>query len=373
MSTNRREIALAQKIDAGSSTDKKGYAHMKRRTLLATGFGAAALTTMGRDTHAQSPLSFRLLTDRPAAAQSLAERLARVTGGAISITIETTPSTGAAGFLTRVATGDADIYLTSEEAFVEIDPAFGIFSAMPGGMSPSELESWIAVADGRYMWDIIGEAYGVKAFLAGDDGPMPIWSKTPIASATDLTTRRIGSVGLGVDLLRTMGAKDVVDLLGDGVDATSLDVIEGRNAAQMDAENLLSTFSHMTTPNAGRPSASLSVGFNLARWQELSETDQLLIEKCVTAEHGSSRALAMHQSATALKAAGSAITDHFMPRDLWDAQVGAASSVMRDIMASSDLAADVGDAYMYFLSDVARWSEIGETAFFLGRQEALVQ
>jgi hypothetical protein len=40
---------------------------------------------------------------------------------------------------------------------------------------------------------------------------------------------------------------------------------------------------------------------------------------------------------------------------------------------AGDFAADAADAYLYYIGDVAGWSEIGETAYFLGRKEALSQ
>lgn len=344
---------------------------MKRRTLLGTGLGAMAVA--GTPAKAQGTTTLSLISDRPAAAQALADRVARTTGGSIQITVQTASNADAAGFLSTVSSGGADMYLSAEEAFVATNAAFGIFSSMPGGMSPSELESWVQVADGRFMWDILGEEYGVKSFMAGDDGPMPIWSKAPLAGAGDLTGGRVGAVGLGVNVMRAMGASDVADIRTGGVDIAGLDAFEGLNVAQMAEAGLLDTFPHMTTPNAGRPSSALSVGFNFGTWDGLSEVDQVLLESCIKAEHGVSRAKAMHDSIVALQAAGDAVTSHEMPQDIWDAQIAASNTAMLEIIESGDLGADVGDAYLYFIGDVAGWSEIGETAFFLGRKGALAQ
>lgn len=344
---------------------------MKRRTLLGTGLGVMAVA--GAPARAQSAVALSLITDRPAAAQSLADRVARTSGGTVQINVQSVPASDAAGFLATVSSGDADMYLSAEEAFIDTDAAFGIFSSMPGGMSPSELESWIQVADGRFMWDILGEEYGVKCFMAGDDGPMPIWSKAPLSGAGDLIGGPVGSVGLGVNVMRAMGASDVTDIRASDPDLATLDAFEGLNVAQMAAAGLLDTFPHMTTPNAGRPASALSIGFNLGTWQGLTAEIQTLLERCIMAEHGSNRAKAMHDSAVALQAAGTAITSHEMPQDIWNAQINASNATMLEIIESGDLGADVGDAYLYFIGDVAGWSEIGETAFFLGRKGALTQ
>lgn len=344
---------------------------MKRRTLLGTGLGAMAVA--GTSAQAQGATALSLITDRPFAAQSLADRVASTSGGSIQITVQAVPSTQAGGFLSAVSSGEADMYLSAEEAFVDTNAAFGIFSSMPGGMSSSELEGWIAVADGRFMWDILGEEYGVKSFMVGDDGPMPIWSKAPLSGLSDLSGANVGAVGLGVGVMGTMGVADVVDIRATDTDLAGLDIVEGLNVAQMVEAGLLDAFPHMTTPNAGRPTSTLSAGFNLGVWGGLSDTDQVLLESAIKAEHGVSRAKAMYDSAVALQSAGGTVTPHEMPQDIWDAQIAASNTTMLEIIESGDLGADVGDAYLYFIGDVAGWSEIGETAFFLGRKGALAQ
>ncbi|MEL6682470.1 MAG: hypothetical protein AAFQ09_07470 [Pseudomonadota bacterium] len=344
---------------------------MKRRTLLGTGLGA--MVVAGAPARAQSAVTLTLITDRADKALALADRVARTSEGALQINVEAPTGTGAGTFLASVSAGDADMYLSAEEAFVDANAAFGIFSSMPGGMSPSELESWIKVADGRFMWDILGEEYGVKCFMAGDDGPMPIWSKSPLTSAADLTGGKVGSVGLGGNIMRAMGVGDVSDIRAGGVDLASLDAFDGLNVAQMAEAGLLDTFPHMTSPNAGRPSSALSVGFNIGVWNTLSNNDKILIERCIMAEHSINRMKAMHDSASALQAASASVTSNIMPQDIWTAQLAAANGTMLEIIESGNLGADIGDAYLYFISDVAGWSEIGETAFFLGRKGALTQ
>ncbi|WP_162561664.1 hypothetical protein [Yoonia vestfoldensis] len=344
---------------------------MKRRTLLGTGLGA--MVVAGQTAQAQTAMTLSLITDRPDAGRALAARLAAVSGGTIEVTVTESPSTEAAGFLDTVSSGGADMYLSAEEAFIGTNPAFGIYSAMPGGMSPSELEGWLSAGDGRFLLDLLGEEYGVKSFMIGDDGPLPLWSKAPLIGMNDLTGAAAGSVGLGVNAMRAMGVGNVVDIRAEAVDLSSLDVFEGLSVAQMDAQGLLATFPHITTPNAGRPSAALSLGVNLATWNALSDVNKSLLERAITAEHGMNRTITMHDSAVALQAAGDAITRHDMPADIWDAQIAAANQVMSDIFGSGNLGADVADGYLFFIGDVAGWSEIGEAAFVSARKGALAQ
>ncbi|MEH6524230.1 hypothetical protein [Sulfitobacter sp.] len=343
---------------------------MKRRTLLGAGLGVAAVAAA--PVAAQDQLSLSLVTDRIAAASDLSARISAMSGGRITVEVREADSDAAPGFLDDVSGGAADMYLTSQDAFVSRNPAFGLFAAMPGGMSASELESWILVGDGQLVWDALGEEFGIKCFMAGDDGAMPVWSREPINGLAGLQSGPVGSTGLGLQLLTEMGVGTVVDVMS-GADYGPLLALEGFSAAQMAASGLLSSFPHMTTPNAGRPSATLSVGVNLSRWSSLSETDRFLIERGIIAEHGTQRALAMHNNVVTLGEVGPAVTAHEMPQDIWDAQIAAANTVLANMFDAGDFAADAADAYLYYIGDVAGWSEIGETAYFLGRKEALSQ
>lgn len=341
---------------------------MKRRTLL--GAGLASASVLAAPATAQNRLTLSLATDRPDAAGALADRVARVSGGRISIDVAASGAADAAGYLDMVSGGQSDMYLTSPDAFVARNPAFGLFAAMPGGMSASELESWVLVADGRFMLDLLGEEFGVKAFIAGDDGAMPIWSRAPLQGLGDLTGGTVASAGLGLNVLAEMGVANTVDVMSD-TDLSNATAIEGLSVTQMAAAGLLDTFPHMATPNAGRPSAMLSLGVNLSTWSGLSDADRMILERCIMAEHSTQRALALHRNVAAI--ADAAVTEQEMPQDIWDAQIAAANTVMTGMFGAGDIAADTADAYLYFISDVAGWSEIGETAYFLGRKQALSQ
>ena len=341
---------------------------MKRRTLL--GGGVAAATVVATPAISQSGISLSLLTDRGDAASSLANRISAVSGGRISVNVTTATASDAPGFLDQVSSGGSDMYLTSTDAFVSRNPAFGLFAAMPGGMSPSELESWITIGDGRFMLDLLGEEFGIKAFMAGDDGAMPMWARSPVTGLSDIQSGGVASTGLGLQVLSDMGVQNVVDVFSGG-DLSSVSSIEGLSVSQMAQSGLLGAFPHMVTPNAGRPSAMVGAGVNLSKWSSLSDADRLLIERCIMAEHGVQRGLALHNNVVALSDAGAAITAQEMPQDVWDAQIGSANNVLSQMFDAGDIAADSADAYLFFIGDVAGWSEIGETAYFLGRKQAL--
>lgn len=342
---------------------------MERRTVLGLGLGMGAVAASANPAAAQGAVSLTLKTDFADMGAALADRVSRTSGGEITINVEAMDA--GAGLLADVSGGSADMYLTVEDAFIAENPAFGFFACTPGGMSPSEFEAWVIVSDGRYMWDLLGESYGIKSFMAGDLGPMPIWSKAAIGSMSDLLNAKVGSSGLALMALQEMGVANVTDISDPGADLGGLDVIDGLSVAKMADRDLLGQFSHMTSANALRPMCGLSLGVNAESWAGLSETQQAMVERCIMAEHGVQRALAMHQNASVLSGAGDAVTSHAIPEDIWAAQMSAASGVVSSMFDAGDVPADTADAYLYFIEDVARWSEIGEAAFFNGRNSAL--
>lgn len=351
---------------------------MERRTFLRTGLraglggaaAAAGATALAVPALAQGGLRLTLVTDRAAAGTALSARLDAASGGRMTLEVLERPASERAGFLSAVGGGEADLYLGAEDAFVDVDAGFGLLGAMPGGMGPSELEGWIAVGDGQRLWDALSAEHGVKAFLAGDDGPQPIWSKAPVEGLSDLAAGPVGSTGLGLAALRAMGV-EAVDIHAPGTDLSALAALEGLSAADMARADLLGTFPNMTAPSAGRPMSARSAGIALERWEGLDAADRLTLERALQAENGVSRSMALEASARAMRENAGAVRIAEMPQEVWDAQIAAAEAIMLGMLEADAARADMADAYLYFLADVAGWSEVGEAAFFLGRNRAL--
>ncbi|MEM9707723.1 MAG: hypothetical protein AAF871_02955 [Pseudomonadota bacterium] len=345
---------------------------MKRRTVLGAGLGGLALSATAVSAQSRIPLS--IVTDMPERAEGLARRVSAASAGRIAISVREAPASDAPGFLDAAGSGRVDGFVAYEDAFIADNPAYALFSAMPGGMSPSECEGWCEVADGTFFRDILGEEHGVKTFAFGDDGPMPLWSKEPLRGLSSLTSARIGTRGMGLQAYREMGAGSVEDITqARARDLRRFDLIEGMSYSEMAERELLGVFTHAVAPNAIRPMSTRAFGINLAKWQGMSPEDQTLLERCVTAEHGAIRAKAKHDNALTMRQVDGQVSSDAMPDDIWNAQIAAANALMGKMFDAGNTAADAADAYLYFLADVAGWSEIGEVAYFNGRKEVLSQ
>ncbi|MEM9229545.1 MAG: hypothetical protein AAGB10_08070 [Pseudomonadota bacterium] len=261
--------------------------------------------------------------------------------------------------LTSVATGDVDAILGPQDVWIDQDPLFGLFTACPCGLTPSEFAAWIGQGGGQGLWDALGAAHGVRAQLVGDIGPHTLgWFKEPLQDTAAFSAVRYGTAGLGIEAVRAIGAQPV--LPGTVADATeSAEPTQGIQPGGV---------LHSTA--VFRPQSAVALTWNLGVATEWTEQDRGI-----------------------LRAIGYAVTDLVMAQTLRD-QASQMAAVPADAVAPvpADLSMDVmqrgwsaiaeqvltassvpqgWEAYRYFLEDIAAWSQIGDGAFSLARAKAL--
>ncbi|MFQ6553381.1 hypothetical protein AAD018_013670 [Aestuariibius insulae] len=338
---------------------------MKRRSVLA-GLAGGAGIGLAAPALAQAARRLRMITDRSEDGTRLAERIARLSDGRVTLDLSVRPAEEAAGFREAVGDGSADLYLASDAAFVADDPALMLFSAMPGGMASQEMEAWIYVSSGAAVWDRIGQAANVTSFLAGDTGPMPIWSREPITSIASIQGP-IASMGAGLLAWERMGVSPVAL----GADMTEAFGIEGLSVQEIVERDLHQTFPYLCAPSAGLPSSAITLGVNRDLVAELGESGALLIERCAAAHNGQVRSQAAYRNAQAFTAISSDVTLLDEAPELWQAQMEAGRALLEDMQGLDESRAGAVESYLLFLRDVAGWSDIGEASYFEGRKRIL--
>ncbi len=339
---------------------------MTRRNFLKHSLGAGALLPLATPAVAQAGTTLRLSTTDPAAAATLADYISKATGGALTIETSAVAKGDAVGLLSAVANGEADMSLTGLDSFLGENLAFGLFASMPFGMCTGELEGWLHASDGADMLAMIGDEYGVSIRFAGDQGVKPMWSKQPLPSMSAFQGLAIGSTGLGIANLQQAGATNVVDL--NGADLSGLDVIDGMSVTEMAAAGLTGAFPYVTNNNPNTPSSVLSLVASNGAMDGLSDGHRMVIERACSAALNDGRARSLHENAAALTDAGASRQP--MPDDIWQALGSSAQNLLETIFNEGEAQATVVDSYVYFLTDIAGWSEIGEAAFYKGRQRS---
>ncbi|MEO9896214.1 MAG: hypothetical protein ABJD13_18245 [Paracoccaceae bacterium] len=341
---------------------------MKRRNFLKAGVGGAVLSPVVAPAIAQSSRSARLLTAHPEAAQALSNRLSALGVASLNLEIETVAATDESSLLDRVSSGDGDLCLASLDKFWNTSPAYSLFASIPFGMSSAELESWVSVSEGRDMLDQLGNQAGLRFWFASDYGGSPIWMRKAIAGMQDVASSSIGSSGIGLKLFQAMGASNVVDITDQNTNWSGLDIIEGASLAQMQNANLLSDFQFVSESNPVRPSAILSLGANEAFAAGLSEAELLILQRACSAQLALSRSTSFYQNALAVSEGQSSAKVVEMPADVWSGINSASQNILTEIFNSGKDEASIVDAYIYFLTDAVRWSNIGEAAYYAGRK-----
>lgn len=341
---------------------------MTRRNFLKKSIAGGALLPLAAPALAQSTTSLRLLSSDTTAAAALSSRISAVTDGPLSVETTEVPVSDASDMLGRVTAGEADMCLTSLDHFTSQSTAFGLFASMPFGMCAAELEGWAHASDGSDMLAMLAEAHGVSIRFAGNTGTKPMWSKQPLSDLAGFQGQAIASSGLGITNLKKANASNVSDLNSASTNLTDQDVLDGVSVTEMQQKGLLQTFPNMTLCNPNSPNGILALAVSNGAMDGMSEAQKIVIERASSAAMVSGQARAFHNDATALATAGSALTLQSMPDDIWNALRDSSQNLLTEIFESGDIEATVVDAYVYFLTDIAGWSEIGEAAFYAGRK-----
>ncbi|MEL6111452.1 MAG: ABC transporter substrate-binding protein, partial [Pseudomonadota bacterium] len=170
---------------------------MKRRDLLTGGtVGAASLlagcdcgdyarvgaTPVGEGTNAAcgsiTPRTLKMVTTWPKdfpGLGTMAERTAafitQMSGGLLNVVVY------AAGELVpafesfdAVSNGSADLYHGAEYYWVGKSAAYPFFTAVPFGMTATEISAWTEFGGGQELWDELASRFNLKVFAAGNTG-----------------------------------------------------------------------------------------------------------------------------------------------------------------------------------------------------------
>jgi len=340
---------------------------MTRRNFLKQSIGGSALLSLATPAVAQSATVLRLLSTDEAAAATLAGLISAASGDAITVETTLVPMADAATMLDRVTAGEADMCLTGLDRFLAKNMAFGLFASMPFGMSTSELEGWIYASDGGDILAMLGEDNAVSFRFAGDAGIKPMWSKAPLSDLAGLQGSAVGSSGLGMANLTQIGVQNVVDINDPATDLAALDVIDGMTAVALAENGLADAFTNVTISNPNTPSGVLTLAIANSVFDGMSDGQQVLLERACSAALAHGHAKHFHDDATAMAAQSASAAD--MPEDIWRALSEGAQEVLTTIFDEGNVQAGAVDAYVYFLTDIAGWSEIGEAAFYTGRKQ----
>ncbi|NWG70108.1 MAG: TRAP transporter substrate-binding protein [Parvularculaceae bacterium] len=367
---------------------------MKRRKFLAGGaIGAAALAgcdcgapPAAGTTSAVGALQrreFKMVTTWPkdfpglgGAAERVAKFIGELSGGAMSVRVFAAGElVGAFEAFDAVASGAADFYHGAEYYWVGKSKAYPFFTAVPFGMTATEIMAWTEFGGGQALWDELAAPFNIKAFAAGNTGhQMGGWFKKPITSLEDLRGRKIRMPGAGGEVLRRIGASAVNIPGGEIYSALQSGAIDGTEWVGPWNDQAFGFYREAKFyywPGFHEPGAQIALGVNLKVWTGFTEQEKAIVRAACREANQLSLAEYGHYNAVALE---QLVKDHGvelrqMPDDVMAAIARESKAVLEEIAATDDISRRIFESYKTSLQRSQAWGRISDEAFMAARRQ----
>jgi len=272
-----------------------------------------------------------------------------------------------------VSSGTADLYHGADYYWQGKHKAFNFFTAVPFGLTASEMDAWIHHGGGQELWDELAGQFNVKPFACGNTGvQMGGWFNKEINSVEDLKGLKIRMPGLGGEVLRRLGAA-AVSLPGGEIfpslQSGAIDATEWVGPWNDLAFGFYKVTKYYYQPGFHEPGSTLSCGVNLDLWKSLSPAHQEIIRNATMAENnymmaefnarnGDSLDVLLDKHGVQLRT--------FSPEIM--TEIGKASGeVMREVAAGDELTGRIFKNFSEFRNKAKRWSDLSDRAFMEAR------
>ncbi|MBF0278408.1 MAG: TRAP transporter substrate-binding protein [SAR324 cluster bacterium] len=362
---------------------------MKRREFIKkAGTGAVAtgaLVAGAPAVHAQKTIEIAMVSTWPrdfpglgTGAQRFAKRLGDMTNGRMQVKyFAAGERVKAFDSFDEVASGNAQMYHGADYYWKGKHPGWAYFTAVPFGLTYTEMNAWIRFGGGQELWDELAGGFGIKGIMCGNTGSqMGGWFRKEINSSDDLKGLKMRIPGLGGDVMAKLGASPVSlpggqiyeNLVSGAIDATEW--VGPWNDAFM---KFYEAAKYYYFPGMHEPGSMLAVGMNKKWWDGLSKSDQLIIEAAggmendvmmaeYNAKNGSSLARLVSEQGVQLREFND---------DVYDAFGEASAEVFEEVKGHSSLAAKIHESFVKARKDVGGWMKISDQAYLSQRNRVL--
>lgn len=380
---------------------------MKRRDLIiatgaiATGAGVAATLARPKTSSKTKPLTatnglstpalhkglkeFRMVTSWPKdfpglgqMANRFAAGLGEISEGRLNVKVFSAGElVGGLECFDAVSTGAADMYHSAEYYWQGKSKGFSFFTAVPMGMTASEIMGWVDHGGGQALWDDLSAQFNIKSFQAGNTGHQAGgWFKREINSLEDFKGLKMRMPGLGGEVIRRLG--------GAAVRLPGGEIYQALQSGNIDATEWVGPWNDIAlgfyreapyyyAPGFHEPGASLAVGLNLDVWNGLSDTERKMVG--YAARHANNESLGeyTYQNAKALNTLNieHGIEPRFFDTDIM-VEIGRISEdVVTELGTSDPQTRKIYDSYKAARDQAAKWTEMSDGRYILARRAAL--
>ncbi len=357
---------------------------MKRRELLKGGVAAAATagaSTLAAPAIAQDRIEISVVSTWPrdfpglgTGAQRFAQRLSDISDGRFQVEyFAAGERVGAFDSFDEVASGNAQMYHAAEYYWKGKHPGWAYFTAVPFGLTYTEMNAWIRFGGGQALWDELAGESGLKNLMCGNTGvQMGGWFRKEMNSADDFKGLKMRIPGLGGDVLAKLGASPVSlpggqiyeNLISGAIDATEW--VGPWNDAAM---KFYEAAKYYYYPGMHEPGPMLAAGINKDFWEGLSASDKVMVEAAASMENdvmmaefnannGASLTKLINEQGVELKK---------FSDDIYDSFGEAADEVFAETVEHSDLAKRIHDSFIAARTDIGRWQKIADQEYLRQR------
>ncbi len=358
---------------------------MQRRKFLKGAAIAGAATTLAAPAVAQGKKEMVIVSTWPRdfpglglPAQRLAARITELTDGGIEVQyFAAGERVGPFDSFDEVASGNAQAYIGADYYWKGVHPGWAAFTAIPFGMTYTEMDAWMKYAGGQELWDELAGEFGLKNLACGNTGvQMGGWFNKEIESADDLKGLKMRIPGLGGDVMAKLGASPVSlpggqiyeNLVSGAIDATEW--VGPYNDYFM---KFYEAAKYYYWPGMHEPGAQIAFGMNRAFWDSLSKNEQAILEAACNEENARTMA---ETNAFNGEYLNRLINDHGVQLrefndDVYDAFGEASQEVIEEARDHSDLSKKIYDAVIDKRAELGAWTALSDTAYVQKRNNVL--
>ena len=311
-------------------------------------------------------------------AQRLAQSISDMTDGRIQVQyFAAGERVGAFDSFDEVASGNAQAYHAADYYWKGKHPGWAYFTAVPFGLTYTEMNAWIRFGGGQDLWDKLAGDFGLKCLAAGNTGvQMGGWFNKEINTADDLKGLKMRIPGLGGDVMAKLGASPVSlpggqiyeNLVSGAIDAT-----EWVGPWNDRAMKFYEAAKYYYYPGMHEPGSTLAMGMNASWWGTLSKSDQAILQAAAAKENDymMSEYNAKNGEALADLVTNQGVKLRKFSDEVYDSFGVAAEEVFASVQEHSQLAKDIHTSFANARKDLGAWSKISDQAYVEQRNRVL--
>ncbi|PCH93930.1 MAG: ABC transporter substrate-binding protein [Rhodobacteraceae bacterium] len=358
---------------------------MERRKFLTGAAIAGAATSLAAPSVAQGKKEMVIVSTWPRdfpglglPAQRLAARIQELTDGEIEVKyFGAGERVGAFDSFDEVASGNAQAYIGADYYWKGKHPAWAAFTAIPFGLTATEMDAWIKYGGGQELWDELAGGFGLKNFAMGNTGvQMGGWFNKEINSADDFKGLKMRIPGLGGDVMSKLGASPVSlpgSQIYENLTSGAIDATEWVGPYNDYFMKFYEAAKYYYFPGMHEPGAQLALGMNMEFWSGLSDTHKAIVEAACNEEN--SRTLAETNANNGaylnklINEQGVQLRE--FNDDVYDAFGEAAAEVMEETRDHSPLAKKTIDAVVAARAEIGSWTALSDMSYVQKRNRVI--